>query len=644
MVTDGSAQRQTQPALSEEYSDMIVRTAPGVDSLSISGISAQLREIFDSSADSRSTAVPAGTEAVQPVNEQYSIIYAPLSDHLSTVEEIGYSSVPKLFTEINVVSLEAAGILSVRIQPFLNLSGKGVLIGFLDSGIDCTHPAFRHADGTTRIVRLWDQGDTAGVPPEGLSYGSEYTEEAINRVLFGGTDTAGAPRSGSSGAPDRDAAPWIPGTDPTGHGTAVAGIACGSADEREGFTGAAPESAIAFVRLKPAKQYLRDYFRIPEDAVAYQENDLMVGVRYLLDCARNLKMPLVICLSLGTSQGGHTGNTPLENVLESASEVPGVCAAAGTGNETGLAHHASGKLPSSGSEGAADIELLVDQETGGFSVEVWTDSSALCALGFTSPLGETFSPILPDIGAAREFPFLLERSRIILTGDVTEAPFLSRVTLIRFLDPTPGIWRIRIASVGSVSDDSSVSGILAHPEITGLSSAANYGLTNAGNFHMWLPISGLAVPGIRFSAPDPDTSLVIPSCAPSVLSVGTYNAYDGRLYPYSGRGYTRNDLVKPDFVSPGVRLTCPAAGGSYSSITGSCAASALAAGAAALLFESGLKQEPPRYFSAEELKELFWHGVQERPGEPRPDRAWGYGIMNLYQIFRYYSVSEKFDT
>ncbi|MCD7765020.1 MAG: S8 family serine peptidase [Lachnospiraceae bacterium] len=345
MFADGSAQRQTQPALSEEYSDMIVRTAPGGDLLSLSGIPTYLRGVFDSRADFQGTAVLSGTEAVQPVNEQYTIIYAPLSDHLSTVEEIGYSSVPKVFTEINVVSLEAAGILSVRIQPFLELSGKGVLIGFLDSGIDCTHPAFRHADGTTRIVRLWDQDDTTGVPPEGILYGSEYTEEDINRALFGGTGTADAFLSGSGEAADRGAAPWIPGTDPTGHGTAVAGIACGSVDAGEGFTGAAPESAIAFVRLKPAKQYLRDYFRIPEDAVAYQENDLMVGVRYLLDCARNLKMPLVICLSLGTSQGGHTGNTPLENVLESASEVPGVCAVAGTGNETGLAHHIPGSRP-----------------------------------------------------------------------------------------------------------------------------------------------------------------------------------------------------------------------------------------------------------------------------------------------------------
>ncbi len=583
------------PALSENYSDIIVRTSAGAASLPLSENDSFGQPVFNFPSDLDAAAFS------QPVNEQYTIFYAPLSDHLSTVEEAGYSSVPKLFTEINVVSLEAAGILTARIQPYLGLSGKGVLVGFLDSGIDCTHPAFRKTDGTTRIVRLWDQGDTRGTPPEGIHYGTEYTEEDINRALFSGAESSLSPRA-----------------DTTGHGTAVAGIACGSVDAGEGFTGAAPESAIAFVRVKPAKQYLCDYFYIPDGAAAYQEDDLMVGVRYLLGCARQLEMPLVICLSLGTSQGGHTGNTPLEEVLASASMTPGVCAVAGTGNETGLAHHFYGLLPTSASGGSAEAELLVDQETAGFSMELWTDSSMPCALGFTSPSGETFSPVLPGTGEVREFSFLLERSRIVLTAAVTEAPFLSRVALLRFLDPTPGIWRIRIAPVGSVPEESQ---------------------SNSHPFHIWLPISGLVDPGIRFSAPDADTTLVIPSCAPSVLSVGTWNAYENSLYPYSGRGYTRNGLIKPDFVSPGVRLTCPAPLGSYSSLSGSCAAAALAAGAAALLLESGLMQEPPRYFSAEELKVLFLRGTQIKNGQSLPDQAWGYGVMNVFQIFQSFRES-----
>ncbi|MCC8067544.1 MAG: S8 family serine peptidase [Clostridiales bacterium] len=278
------------PALSEEYSDLIVRRFSSLSDL----------------VSSRS--LPS-----QPVDDQFSILYAPLSDNLATVDEIGYFAVPKLFTGLNVVSLEASGILPVRIRTYLQLSGAGVLVGFLDSGIDYTHPAFRNEDGSSRILRLWDQSDTRGTPPAGISYGTEYTKEQLDEILL----------SGNSDRP-------VPERDPTGHGTAVAGIACGSPDAGEGFTGAAPESSIAFVRLKPAKQYLRDYFRIPDSAAAWQENDLMTGIRYLLDCAELLSMPLVICISSGTSQGSHTGNSPLEEVLDTALCLHGIYAVTGS--------------------------------------------------------------------------------------------------------------------------------------------------------------------------------------------------------------------------------------------------------------------------------------------------------------------------
>ncbi|MCD7885488.1 MAG: S8 family peptidase [Lachnospiraceae bacterium] len=583
------------PALSENYSNIIIHTASLPDRPEAFSDPENTMLVHALSSDSgngffRVLNPAAGTTAgqdylVQKVNQQYSILYVPLADHLSTVEEIGYPAVPKLYTEMNVVSLEAAGILPVRIRPSLDLSGAGVLVGILDSGIDYTHPAFRNADGTTRILRLWDQGDERGIPPEGISYGTEYTEVQINEALFSGQKNP------------------VPRTDPSGHGTAVAGIACGSVEASEGFTGAAPDCSIAFVQLKPTKQYLRDYFRIPEESIAYQEDDLMLGIRYLLDCAAQLAMPLVICLPLGTSQGGHDGHSPLENMLEAALYQPGVCAVTGTGNEVGYDHHYQDRL--SREKASADIELLVDEETSGFSIELWADAPNLLSLGFTSPLGESIRPVSPAIGTSREFSFLLENSRIALTWAAVHPPDASLVTLIRFADPTPGLWRIQIST----------------PEI------------ESGVFHLWLPAEGLVSPQVRFHASSADTTLVIPSCAPSVISVGTWSAYDESLYLHSGRGYTRNGLIKPDFVSPGVRVTAPVPDGSYSSLTGSCAAAALTAGAAALLFEAGLKQNPPRVFSSAELKDLFQSGVRQSPSLSWPNQSWGYGILNVYGIF-----------
>ncbi|MCC8046772.1 MAG: S8 family serine peptidase [Clostridiales bacterium] len=636
------------PALSENYSNIIIRTASLPDRPEAFSDLKNTALVHALSSDSgngffRVLNPAAGTTAgqdypVQEVNQQYSILYVPLADHLSTVEEIGYPAVPKLYTKMNVVSLEAAGILPVRIRPSLDLSGAGVLVGILDSGIDYTHPAFRKADGTTRILQLWDQSDEQGTPPEGISYGTEYTDSQINEALFSGNPAIyGEPShpesvqrgaqtdswqrepgsqagngqhiaefytgSGQQESDSRRSAAPVPRTDPSGHGTAVAGIACGSVEASEGFTGVAPDCSIALVRLKPAKQYLRDYFQIPEGSIAYQEDDLMLGIRYLLDCAAQLAMPLVICLPLGTSQGGHDGHTPLENMLEAALYQPGVCVVTGTGNEVGSDHHYQNRL--SREKASADIELLVDEETSGFSIELWADAPDLLSLGFTSPLGESIRPVSPAIGTSREFSFLLENSRIVLTWAAVHSPDASLVTLIRIADPTPGTWQIQISTL----------------EI------------ESGVFHLWLPAEGLVSPRVRFHASSADTTLVIPSCASSVISAGAWNAYDESLYLHSGRGYTRNGLIKPDFVSPGVRVTAPVPGGGYSSLTGSCAAAALTAGAAALLFEAGLKQNPPRVFSSAELKDLFRSGLRQSPSLSYPNQSWGYGILNVYGIF-----------
>lgn len=552
------------PVLSEDYSDIIFRyqTAP-------------VRLLAELEKFGR-----------QRVNDQYSILHAPLSMQLSTMEEIGYPAVPKLFTAIDTVSLEAAGILAVQIQPFLNLTGKGVLLGFLDSGIDYTHPAFRLPDGRTRILRIWDQTDQSGSAPYDFGYGTEYRESEINEALFSGN-----PRS------------VIPESDPGGHGTAVAGIACGSADASADFTGAAPEASIAFVRLKTAKQYLRDYFRIPKTSEAYQETDLMLGVRYLLLTAQELNMPLIICISLGTNQGGHTGTTPLEEILSSAQFNTGVYVVTGTGNEVGQGHHYLGRASQSGA--VTDIELLVDQETDGFSLEFWADASELYSIGFTSPLGETIQPIQPRSETSIESGFLLESSRVTLTYSIVEPLSGAQLALLRFADPTPGIWRIRIVNINFID----------------------------GIFHMWLPITGLVDPQIRFYTPDSNTTLVIPSCAFQVISVSAYNAYNNSLFINSGRGFTRNSLIKPDFAAPGVDLMSPAPGSSYKTTTGSCAASALCAGAAALLVEAGLRQEEPRYFTASELKSLFIRGAARTSDNVYPNRQWGYGTMDVYGIF-----------
>ena len=54
-----------------------------------------------------------------------------------------------------------------------NVTGKGILVGFIDSGIDYTHPAFMNSDGTTRIEYIYDLSDG----------GKVYNKALINEAI-----------------------------------------------------------------------------------------------------------------------------------------------------------------------------------------------------------------------------------------------------------------------------------------------------------------------------------------------------------------------------------------------------------------------------------------------------------------------------
>ena len=208
---------------------------------------------------------PEDIPCIDYVSPDYSIIYTPLDTVLPiSLRRYSYYSVPGLFSLLDSSSMEVSGITSTFASPALGNRGRGVLIGFIDTGIDYTNPLFQNPDGTTRISSIWDQSlpeDRDILPPgvpdrypgSGASYGTEYTREQINAALASDTPLA-----------------LVPSTDTNGHGTFLAGIAAGGSLPAQDFTGAAPESELVVVKLKPAKQYLRDFYLVRSDAEAYQ--------------------------------------------------------------------------------------------------------------------------------------------------------------------------------------------------------------------------------------------------------------------------------------------------------------------------------------------------------------------------------------
>lgn len=529
----------------------------------------------------------SGDFSTQRVNDNYWILHLNNFIYpINTIRKIGFSAIPKLFTINSTVSLEQSGILQVQRNPNLNLTGKGVLIGFVDTGINYMHPAFLDSSGSTRILSIWDQTIQTGTPPGDFIYGTEYTSDQINQAL-----ASDAPLS------------IVPSVDSNGHGSLLAGIAAGRSMSAEDFAGAAPDSYIAMVKLKEAKQYLKDFFFVNGNTTpVYQETDIMMGIQYLAWKADELGLPLVICLGLGTNQGSHNGTTPLDNVLSLLRTYNGLSIVVAAGNEAGMAHHYYGRIPQNSYD---EVEIEVPENTSGFSLELWGLPPEIYSIGAVTPLGEVIQRIPARFGESQTIDFVLERSVFDVSYELVEPTTSEQVIFIRLRDPTPGIWRIRVYC----------------------NNCSN------GQFHMWLPVTGLNEPNVIFLNPNPYTTITVPGNGSQVITTASYNAVNNALYLNSGRGFTPMNRVKPDITAPGVNVSGPDLRNGYITATGTGAAAALTAGSSALLMEWGTRRFPVRIYYTNEIKSFFIRGATRTDTQMYPNREWGYGTLNVYQVY-----------
>ncbi len=522
----------------------------------------------------------------QYVNPNYIVIYVPRDEGwIAENLPAGDYGMPACHTQLDMDtgSLEQTGILRIQEQPALNLTGNGVLMGFLDSGIALELDVFRHRDGSTRVLGLWDQTDQSGTPPEGMLYGSEYTKEECYSLL----DSCGT----------------LPGADENGHGTKVVSIAAGSKLANGTFLGAAPDADIAFVKLKPAKPFIRQVQEIPQDSVAYQESDLMLAVRYLDRLAARERKALVICLALGSNAGGHTGNTPLGLYLDDLSVTAGRAVAVAAGNEGNQAHHFYGEVPEE--PGYLDVELRVGEQETGFQLNLWGNAPGMFSTEIVSPSGERVPRFYPRILEFQRHPFLFENTVLDIQYELSENVSGDERLLLTFRNPTSGVWRLRIYSIGNLDN----------------------------RFHIWLPVTGFVSEGTYFLRPDPDTTITEPANAGAVLTAAGYEGRTDSVWLDAGRGYTRTGQFKPDLAAPAVSVAATDRFGNAGTLTGSSASAALAAGASALMMEWGVVQNHMRTMDGVTIQRFLTRGLRRPDGFSYPNRNWGYGLLNLYGAF-----------
>ena len=196
---------------------------------------------------------------------------------------------PRIMSPTDSQSNDASGITQVLNQPFLNLSGRGVIIGIVDTGIDYRKDAFKFEDGSTKILGIWDQ-TVDGKRQDDLYFGSTYTSDDIDNA-------------------NRSSDPYsiVPSVDEDGHGTFLASVA--ASNEPGEYIGAAPKAYLLIVKLKKASQYLIDRYLVTNDNPnLYESTDYMLGMKYILDMSDKFNMPIVMCIGMGTNDGAHDGS------------------------------------------------------------------------------------------------------------------------------------------------------------------------------------------------------------------------------------------------------------------------------------------------------------------------------------------------
>jgi hypothetical protein len=482
--------------------------------------------------------------------------------------------------------LYKSGILQVQRAP-LNLTGRGCVICIIDTGINYADEVFLDENKKSRVLAIWDQTIQEGTPPEGFLYGTEYVQEDINRALESDTPYA-----------------VVPSRDTDGHGSAMAAVAAGSIlGGGYGYIGAAPDAGIVVVKLKEAKRYLREFYHVPQNIPAYQENDIMLAVQYAESFADTFRRPVIICLGVGTNMGDHSGNSPLSRYLSIIASKRSRAVVICGGNEGNSAHHYQGTLAmrQDGDSSSVDVEIRVGDNCSGFYMEMWGTVPDVYNISMRSPGGETVPPLRLSVSQTLTYSFIYEKSRVTISSSLIEPASGEQLIRFRVTEPTAGIWVLNVFSVGEVHN---------------------------GNFNIWLPINEFLDSELYFLRPSPYITLTEPALADDCIGVSTYNASNDSFYTESGRGFGNDGILRPSFAAPGVNVPLP-----RGNATGSSIAAALTAGATAQFMQWAVVEGNNVNAETREVKNYLIRGASRDANLIYPNREWGYGRLNMMGAF-----------